>query len=74
MAAAWITAGRTGFPVGVALAASAGAASSTPGKLVAIALTRGARSLLARPMTAFCSWMMVGMRRHVAASTGASVG
>ena len=50
--AAAITAGRNGLPVCVALAASAGVASSTPGKLVAIAVTRGASSLLARPMTA----------------------
>ena len=74
VAAAAITAGRTGLPVCVALAASAGSASSTPAKLVAIALTRGASSRLARPITAFCSWIRVGMPRSVAASTGGTVG
>ena len=34
-----------------------------PGKPVAIARTRGASMRLARPITAFCSWMTVGMPR-----------
>jgi hypothetical protein len=54
-AAAATTAVRTGLPTRVSFAASCGCASSTPAKLVAIALTRAASSLLARPMTAFCS-------------------
>src|SRR5712671_4796088 len=61
--AAAITAGRKGLPVWVAFAASAASPASTPEKLVAIAVTRGASSLLARPITAFCSWMMVGILR-----------
>ena len=61
VAAAAIAAGRTGLPVRVALAASAGSASSTPANEVAIAVTRGASCRLARPITAFCSWMMVGI-------------
>ena len=44
------------------------------GKLVAMAVTRGASRRLARPITAFCSWMIVGMPRSVAASTGGTVG
>ena len=44
------------------------------GKLVAIAVTRGASILFARPITALASWITVGMRRSVAASTGGSVG
>ena len=47
---------------------------SVIGALVAIAVTRGARNLLARPMTAFCSWITVGTRRNVAARSGGSVG
>ena len=73
-AAAASTAGRNGLPVDVALAASVGSASRTPAKLVAIALTRGANSRLARPMTAFCSWMMVGIFRTLAATSGGTVG
>ena len=49
--AAALTAGRTGLPVRVALAASAGCASSTPANDVAIADTRGASWRLARPIT-----------------------
>ena len=36
--------------------------------------TRGASIRLARPITAFCSWITVGMPRSVAASSGGSVG
>ena len=74
VAAAAITAGRTGLPVRVALAASAGSASSTPPNEVAIAVTCGASWRLARPITAFCSWMMVGILSTVAAPTGGRVG
>ena len=48
--------------------------SSTPAKPVAIAVTRGASKRLARPITAFCSWIMVGMPRRLAASSGGTVG
>ena len=44
-----------GVPTVVAFAASAGSRSSTPGKEVAIALTRLARKRLARPSTALAS-------------------
>ena len=74
MAADAITAGRTGLPVRVALALSFPSRSSTPAKLVAMASTRGARNRLARPITAFCSWITVGILRSVAASTGGMVG
>ena len=74
VAAAAITAGRTGLPVRVALAASAGSASSTPSKVVAIAVTRGASSRLARPITAFCSWMTVGIPAGSPPSSGGTVG
>ena len=43
-------------------------------KPVAMAVTRPARKRLARPITAFCSWMMVGMPRSEAASSGGTVG
>ena len=58
----------------VALAASTGVALNTSGKLVAIAVTRGARKRLARPMTALASWIRVGVPSHDAASTGGTVG
>ena len=45
-----------------------------PGKLVAIAFTRGASIRFARPITALASWITVGTRRSVAASTGGKVG
>ena len=44
------------------------------GKVVAMAVTRGANSRLARPITAFASWMTVGTPRQAAARTGGSVG
>ena len=56
------------------LGGKVGSRSSTPAKLVAMASTRDARNLLARPMTAFCSWISVGTLRSVAASTGGTVG
>ena len=60
--AAAITAGRTGLPVSVALAASAASSPSSVGKAAwRCALTRGARKRLARPITAFCS---CSTRRH----------
>src|SRR5439155_635186 len=53
-------AGRIGVPTVVALPASEGSRSSTPGKDVAIALTRAERKRLAGPSTALASWMMPG--------------
>ena len=74
VAAAAITAGRTGLPVRVALAASSGASRSTPSNDVAIAVTCGASWRLARPITALASWMTVGISACVAAPTGGNVG
>ena len=68
-----MTIGRTGLPVKLAFAAS-GPSSVMPGKLVAIALTRGASILFARPITALASWITVGILRNVAASIGGNVG
>ena len=44
--------GRSGLPVSVAFAASCGALANMSGNFVAIAVTRGARRRLARPITA----------------------
>ena len=49
------TAGRTGLPVSVALAARSGLWPNMSGNEVAIAATRGAKSRLARPITALAS-------------------
>jgi hypothetical protein len=64
MAAASITAGRTGLPVTTILPAYDPSAGRNP---PAMASTRAASALLARPITAFCSWMTVGTPRRVAA-------
>src|SRR5579859_4538654 len=74
VAAAAATAGRTGLPVSVALAAKAGAFANRSGNVVAIAVTRGAKKRLARPMTALASWIRLGTPRQVAARTGGMVG
>ena len=74
IAAAARIAGRIGVPTVVALLASAGSRSSTPGSEVAIALTRPARNRLARPSTALASWMMLGTPSNLAAISGGSVG
>ena len=50
-----MTAARTGLSVSVALSAKTGSLSRTSGKVVAIAVTRGAKNRLARPMTALAS-------------------
>ncbi len=63
--AASITAGLTGLPVSTVLSPKAPAWSSR--KPPAIALTRAASARLARPITAFCSWISVGTPRRVAA-------
>jgi hypothetical protein len=57
-----MTEGRTGLPV-TTMRLSLPASRKPP----AIALARVASALLARPMTAFCSWIMVGTPRRVAA-------
>jgi hypothetical protein len=72
MAAAASTSGRTGLPVITVLAACAPFPSGR--KPPAIALTREASALLARPITAFCSWIMVGNPALEAASSGGIVG
>jgi hypothetical protein len=74
VAAAASTAGRTGFPVCTRRSPALSGSPRTRGNPVAINETRGARKRLARPMTPFCSWMMVGMRRRDAARTGGTVG
>ena len=71
--AATSTAGRTGLPV-CTIGVRTASVPRTPAKPVAIAVTRGARKPLARPSTAFCSWMMVGTRARAAASIGGTVG
>ncbi len=74
IAAAATTADRTGLPVSVAFAAKAGSAANTSGKVVAIAVTRGAKNRLARPITALASWIRLGTPRQAAAKTGGMVG
>ena len=65
---------RTGLPVSVVRAASAGSASVTPAKLAAIAVTRRASRRLARPITAFCSCNTLGVPSRDAANSGGTVG
>jgi hypothetical protein len=72
--AAATTAGLTGLPVSFALAASSGWLRNPSGNVVAMAVTRGARNRLARPITALASWITVGTPRQTAASTGGMVG
>src|SRR3984957_20657596 len=66
-----MTDGRTGLPVTCVLARSQ---SFKPGKPQAIALTRGPKKRLARPITAFCSCRMVVILRSQAARSGGTVG
>src|SRR5580692_5868817 len=66
-----MTDGRTGLPVTRALA---GSTPFNPGKPQAIALTRGLKKRLARPITAFCSCRIVGILRSHAARSGGTVG
>jgi hypothetical protein len=61
-------AGRTGLPVRVALALSRLRSRATSSNEMAMDPAMGASSRLARPRTAFCSWIRVGRRRHRAAS------
>jgi len=63
-----MTSGRTGLPVKTVLAASSFRSLATVLKAVAMRVTRGARKRLARPSTAFCSWMTVRAPVAVAAS------
>src|SRR5690606_32930714 len=44
------------------------------GKPVAMRVARAARKRLARPITEFCSWMMVGTPRICAANKGGRLG
>jgi hypothetical protein len=74
MFAASSTAGRTGLPVCTRRAFVPSGMPRTFGKPVPIVLTRRARKRFARPITPFCSWIRVGMRKSEAASTGGTVG
>ena len=77
-----VIAGATAAAEGGAVAGSVGLLAKSAGlwltwlglKPVAMAVTRDASSRLARPITAFCSWITVGILRSVAASTGGTVG
>ena len=70
MDAASITGGRTGLPVVTILPAHGPSAFRNP---PAIAVARPASSLLARPITAFCSWITVA-NAPAATKTGGTVG
>jgi hypothetical protein len=63
--AAWSTAGRTGLPVTTVFVPYWPLPSGKKPPAMAAALAASAR--LARPITAFCSWMMVGTPRRPAA-------
>jgi hypothetical protein len=67
-----MTAGRTGLPVVTVFSGKAPPFSGR--KPPAIACTRLASALLARPITAFCSWIIAGTPSRVAASSGGTVG
>ena len=69
-----MTCGRTGLPVNVTLLCQSGLRFLRTRNPVAIAVTRGARNLLARPMTLFCSCKMVGTPHKLAARSGGTVG
>ena len=66
--------GLTGLPTTTALACTEAGAFSSVGKAQAMAVTRGASSRLARPITAFCSWIRVRRRWLIAAISAGSEG
>ncbi len=67
-------AGRTGLPTTTARALTEGGAFSSVGKAQATAVARAESMRLARPMTAFCSWITVGRRVLKAASIAGTEG
>ncbi len=66
--------GRTGLPTTTARAATLAGAFSKIGKAQATAVAREASRRLARPITAFCSWITVGRPVVKAASMAGSDG
>ena len=68
------TAGRTGLPVKLALAATASGTRPSFGKPVAMRAARLATKRLALPITAFCSCSTIGTARIEAATIGGTVG
>ena len=74
MLAATITSLRIGFPLNVILLRQRRLKFFSVRNPVAIAVTRGASSRLARPITPFCSCSTVGTSRMLAAISGGTLG